>query len=316
MDIFEFIQFLWKRRVRIAIILFIALIFIVITVLLLPKEYTATAVILPPSEEGIGGGLLSRYSSMASLIGVNVGGGNVGPNLYQDIITSKKILEPIIEARYQTNKFPDKKVNLIDYFEIKEDNPRKSLEVCFLKVKNEVVSVGVNPETFVAMIRVTTREPKLSARIARKLVIALEDFNKNTIQREAVLQREFIQTRLNEINAGLKRAEDNLQSFLENVDDITTPKAQIEVNRLRRQIELQSAILIEMKKQQEIYKVKEFTDLASLKVLDEPTPPELRSFPKRKMIIILFMIGISFLIMSYYLIVFYRQNTISAGEIG
>lgn len=296
------------------IIFGLASVFIVTVALLLPKEYTSRATILPPSDEGIGGGFLSRYSSVASLVGISLPSGSVGPRLYESILKSRYILEPIITDTYQTEKFPGKKVNLVEYFEIEEDTPEMSFEVTLIILQDGVLDITTDVETSLTELEVTTREPALSMAIAKRLVVALEDFNQNNIQKESRERKAFIANRIEELTAELDASEKRLRVFLDNVRDITRPEAQIKLNRLQREIELQGAIFVEMKKQEEIYKVKEFTDLAPLKVLDWPYAPQLRSWPKRSLLVLAFMTGFGIIVMAVYIVLFYRNQMHQEGN--
>ncbi len=308
MDLFEFTSFLWQRKKQIVWVLIANAILIVIIVLVLPKKYTSYAKILPPSENTFGN-VISRYSSIASMLGVNLNvGSSFSPLHFESIIKSRPILEKIITFKYNTKAFPGKKVDLVEYFDVKGDTPEERMEWCLELMRNEVITVEVNPENFITTVKVTTPEPELSYVIVSKLVQALQDFNRNIIQKEALDKRHFLRKRLKEVGDSLRVMENQLIQYMNNVQDITLPEVQVRLNKEKRQIDILSAIYMELRKQEELLRLQEFTQLAPLKILEPPSVPALKSFPQRAIISILYMIGVSVLLLSFYLVKFYHQK--------
>ena len=64
---------------------------------------------------------LSGLSQLASLAGVKVGEG-APTEIYQNLLTSETVLEPVIYAKYKTEEYKDS-VNLIQYF-LKDDTEK------------------------------------------------------------------------------------------------------------------------------------------------------------------------------------------------
>lgn len=306
MDFFDYLEFLWTKRKRIALILLVNAVLIVIISLLLPNKYTSSVKILPMSDNSINAGL-DRYASIASMLGVNLGGSTqFGPIMYESIIKARKILRPIIEKQYKTIRYSGRTVNLIDYFEPKGDNLDEKFENCMEYFKNEVLSVSVNPETYITTISVTTDDPQLSADIVETTLNMLQEFNMKIIQKETRDKRKFLRQRLFEISDSLKYSEANLVSYLNKINDPTLPIVQVVLTKKQREIEILSSILIELRKQAEILKLQEFTDLQPLKILQYPYVPALKSFPKRAIISILYMLGVSIILFAVYMIIFYH----------
>ncbi len=304
MDFFDYLLFLWGKRKRIAWILLINAVIIVTIVLLLPNKYTSSVKILPPSDNSLGGGL-DRYASIASMLGVNLGGSTqFGPIMYESILKSRKILEPIIREEYKTKR--NKSINLIDYFEVKGDNDGEKFENCLEYIRNEVMTVLVNPENYITTIDITTDDAVLSARIAEKILNLLQSFNLEIIKKEAIDKRKFLKLRLTEISDSLRLSEEKLVHYLNTVNDPTLPMVQIVLAKKQREIEILSSILIELRKQAEILKLQEFSDLKPLKILEYPSVSFLKSFPKRAIISVLYMIGVAIIIFSVYMVIFFH----------
>ena len=66
--------------------------------------YTSTVTILP--DYGSKESSLGQLSGLASLAGVSVGSGSP-TEIYQNFITSKSLLSPVIYAKYKKEKFSD-----------------------------------------------------------------------------------------------------------------------------------------------------------------------------------------------------------------
>lgn len=309
MDFFDYLEFLWSKRKRIVLILFINALLIVVVTLIIPNKYTSSVKIMPPADNSFGGGALDRYAGIASMLGVNLGGSSkFGPVHFESIVKSAPVLKKIILTKYTTSKFPDKKVNLIDYYEITGDSPEEKLELCMDYLRTSVITLLVNPENFITTISVTTPEANLSKTMAEMTLNELQLFNRTTIQKETLDKRKFLKNRLIDVNDSLNLEENNLVAFMNSVNDPTVPRIQIILTKKQREIEILSSILIELKKQAEILKLQEFSDLAPLKILEYPYAPALKSFPKRALIIILYLIGVSIFIFAGYMFVFFRKE--------
>ena len=134
------------------------------------------------------------------------------------------------------------------------------------------------------------------------------------IKKEAVDKRKFLKLRLNEITDSLKYSEKELVSYLNNINDPTLPIVQVVLTKKQREIEILSSILIELRKQAEILKLQEFTDLQPLKILQNPYVPAIKSFPKRAIISVLYMMGVSIILFAVYMVIFYHEVSRSMKE--
>lgn len=75
---------------------------------------------------------------------------------------------------------------------------------------------------------------------------------------------------------------------MENNDDPSSPEFMVQELKLKRGIEVQSQIYIELRKQLEIFLANRFLNLSDLKILDTATPPFRKSRPKRALLLITF----------------------------
>ncbi len=101
----------------------------------------------------------------------------------------------------------------------------------------------------------------------------------------------------NAVVAQLKRlkvddAEDDadmVRSFVPSLDDV--PDLALEFLRLKRQVEIETAVYTMLIKEHEKSRIEEARDTSTLQVLDQATPPNLRSRPRRKQLV---MVGFAF----------------------
>jgi uncharacterized protein involved in exopolysaccharide biosynthesis len=75
-------------------------------------------------------------------------------------------------------------------------------------------------------------------------------------------------------------------TFLETNIDPTLPAFQVEQLRLQRNLRIQTELLIEFRKQLEIFIADNMINLADIKVLDSAYPPYRKSRPKRALLLI------------------------------
>jgi LPS O-antigen subunit length determinant protein (WzzB/FepE family) len=99
-------------------------------------------------------------------------------------------------------------------------------------------------------------------------------------------QREFIETRVEDAQAELLGAEDQLQRFLEqNRQFQDSPQLQFEYERLQRQVAIKQQILTSLRRSYEEARIQEVNDTPVLTVIDAANIPKEKSSPKRKVIV-------------------------------
>jgi tyrosine-protein kinase Etk/Wzc len=210
---YMYILFKWKKFLIIN--LFIVLVLASTYAFLLPLQYKATATIMipPDNEMGLGGlsGLIGGKSSIASLGSRMFGISNTSEDLLLGIINSRTALTKVI------NEF-----NLMDYYEFSEYKMDRTLKA----FRNDI---SADPNEY-GMIdfSVINEDPKLSAEIANYMVRLVDSLNiKFNIER-AKNNREFIEKRYLQNVSDLKNAEDSLYKFQKKYGIVAVPE-QLEV---------------------------------------------------------------------------------------
>lgn len=274
----EVISSVWLQRKKIAIfVVGTTLIATGITFLLQPL-YTAQTSILPEltKERTLG---LAGLASLAEATGLNVGETPVS-KLYPMIVKSERILRGVIYHKYPSAARSEP-MNLAQYWEINAKNENEEFDRALKKLRDRMdVSFDMRLET--VTIAVEMEEAQLAADVANQITAELDDYTRTKRRTNATLQREFIEQRMQEVKRALDQSEIVLKEFREkNRRIIDSPQLMLEQERLARDVEINSTIFIELKKQLEVAKIEEIKNIPIINVLDAARPPVMRSFPVR-----------------------------------
>ncbi len=282
----ELFSLFWRSRKQIGIIVASVTVAAVIMSYLLPPLYASTVVILPETSQSklaaLGG-----LSDLASLAGVNVGAEASPTKLYPVIVKSEAVLKNVIYRKYQTKAFPDS-VNLIQLWDEDEDKPKLAYETVLKELRDEL-DVSLDIKTNVLTIALLTKEPQLSADIVNAIAQGLDVFSRTKRTSNASEQRKWIEGRLREVKADLEKSENALKDFRENNRRVTdSPSLLLEQERLMREVQINSTIFAELKKQYEIAKIEEIKNIPIVNVMDEGRPAAKKDRPKKGIIITVF----------------------------
>ena len=269
---------IWRERKRILIISIAVGVVTLGVNFLLPKSFKSTATLLPETDKSRLGSL-GQFAGLASLAGVNVSGGDV-PRLYPAILTSETLLQEVVERRYHTLKYPDS-VDLIKYFECNEPTPAENLDKAIKKLQ-ESMSVSLDNKTNIVTVSVEMEEPQLAADVLNESVDQLDTFLRTKKITSASEQRSWIEERLKQVDQELRDAEETLKNFREkNRRVVDSPTLVLEQQRLARNVEVESTIFVELKKQYELAKIEEIKNISVVNILDEGRAPVKKERPHR-----------------------------------
>jgi len=301
------LQHLWQARWKLVIFNSIVLLLTIFYLLFLTKPYYESTVTILP-EYGSKSSTLSGLSELASMAGVKVGEG-APTEIYQNLIFSESVLEPVIYAKYKTEEFNDP-VNLIEYFEIepKESLPKNLQErQMFLDIYKTLtksrIKTDVERLTKILTITVEMPESKLSADVVNKIAESLDEYVRTKRKSYASEQRFYIEKRIQQLKDSLTNAEEKLKSFREQNRVVAqSPQLLMEQGRLMRNVEIQQAVYVELNKQLEIARIDEIRDTPVLNVKEKAAEPILKAGPKRMntlLLILFFSVVFSILYFAY-----------------
>jgi uncharacterized protein involved in exopolysaccharide biosynthesis len=257
----------------------------------LPNRYTATATILPTSNNGGSGGLLPLAESVPGIDLSALGSAEKSPSmLYPEILSSRLIAQKVLDHPYvYKNKDRWLTQNLYQYLNIK--NP--DLAVIAM---TKIVDVSSDRKTGVLTINVTTTNPQLSAQVANFYLDCLDNFNQNQRKTNAGQNRQFIEKRLAETKSELGIAEDNLKTLRQrnlNYYSATDPELAMLNAQLQREVNVKSQVYLTLCQQYELASIQEKKELPVIQILDSAQPPTVKSGPARiKTTLIGFIMGL------------------------
>jgi uncharacterized protein involved in exopolysaccharide biosynthesis len=273
---------LWISRRPIAYFVGIATAISIIISILLPNYYKSTAVLLPETEKSKLSAL-SGISDLASLAGLNVGEVSF-VKLYPKIIASEAVLKNVLYSKFYSRKLKDS-VTLIQFWEIDEDTPALAYETSLRSFRDQL-EVAMDAKTNIVSISLETKEPQFSADVVNKITSELDNFIRTKRTTNASEQRKWIEARLSEVKNDLQRSENTLKDFREtNRRIVDSPNLLLDQERLIREVQINSALYVELKKQYEIVKIEEIKDIPIINVMDRGRPAARKERPKRAVIV-------------------------------
>ncbi len=226
-----YILYKWKKILIINLLIVSAI--TVTIVLLLPNKYKATATIMiPPDTQSAFGGLTSLLSGKSSI-------SSMGAKLFGVAGTSEDVLLGILNSRTALTDVINK-FNLIDYYEISENNYDKTIKA-FRK------DLSADPNEFgMIEISVINKDPKVAASISNYFVALIDSMNIVLNIERAKNNRIFIEQRYLKNLQDLRVAEDSLFHFQRKFGIVSVPDqlegtfkaaAEIETQLTRKEIE-------------------------------------------------------------------------------
>ncbi|MBN1396867.1 MAG: hypothetical protein JXA06_02440 [Bacteroidetes bacterium] len=300
-DYFEYLSILWRSRRVIVIATASITILAAVISFILPESFKSTAILLPDTDKSKLASLGS-ISNLASLAGLNIGGEVATAKLYPTIIKSESVLRNVIYSKYRTNEYEDS-VDLIRYWKIKENTPERDYEVA-QKALREKLSISMDAKTSVLTMSIETEEPRLSADILNNIICEADDFIRTKRNTNALEQRKWIEARLEEVKADLAKSENNLKIFREKNRVVSgSPQLLLNQERLIREVEINSAMYIELKKQYELARIEEIRTTPIINVLDYGRAAAKKEHPKKAVIIFVSIMLALFLSGSYCIVI-------------
>ncbi|MGA9407998.1 MAG: Wzz/FepE/Etk N-terminal domain-containing protein [Bacteroidota bacterium] len=276
----ELFTVLWGSRKLIGIITISVTVAAIIISLFLPKYYRSTVVILPETNPS----KLAGLSNLASLAGVNVGGEVSLSRLYPTIVTSEAVLKNVIYQKYRTASFSDS-VDLLKIWDLDDKDPQLAYELMLKSLRNEL-EVSLDSKTTVLTISLSTQDPQLSADIVNAIASELDLFVRTKRTTNATEERKWIEGRLIELKGDLEKSENALKDFRENNRRVAdSPQLLLEQERFIREVQINSTLYEELKKQYELAKIEEIKNIPIVNIMDAGRPAAKKEKPRRSIIV-------------------------------
>jgi tyrosine-protein kinase Etk/Wzc len=269
---------IWVERKKILITsLAVALVTLGVN-FLLPVYYKSTATLLPETQKDKLSSL-GQFADIASLAGVSVPGSEIA-RLYPTIVNSESILRNVVLKKYSTMEFSDS-VNLIQIFGYTD----YALDVALYKTLTKLRSLlesSYDNKTSVVSLSVEMPEPQLSSDVLNGIVGQLDRFMRFKKLNNASEQVKWIEIRLKDVLAELRNSEDALRTFNERNRRVSdSPELMLAQQRILREVQVNSTVFVELKKQYELAKLDEIKNITIVNVLDSAVVPVKKERPRR-----------------------------------
>jgi uncharacterized protein involved in exopolysaccharide biosynthesis len=271
---------MWERRKLILVLSFIAaLATLAVNYLFIDDYFKATASLLPSADKGKLSGL-GQFAEFAALAGVNVPGSEVS-RLYPSIIGSETILRNVVQRKYSAKKFPEP-VNLVTYLELDDKSFEKNIADAIAYLRG-AMSTSHDARTGIVTLTLIINEPQLAADVLNAVIEELDHLMRTKKASNASEQVNWIDVRLRQVEDSLRIAEEILKNFREKNRRVgDSPELLLKQERLLREVQVNSAVFIELKKQFELSKLEEIKNMTIVNVLDQARAPVMKVGPRRK----------------------------------
>lgn len=303
---------IWKSKKKISSV-FITFIVIGVTyALIIPSWYAAEVKLLP--SKGKNNSSLSQYSQLLSMSGIQLPvGGEEYQNLYPAIIRSNFVLDRVLTHKFRTDK-TDTLQTLFEFWDMDIDSTEAGwrhylFESAKLTLREGYIQTELDETNSILTVRCLSPDyPILSAELTNYIVKQLEIYNKQYRKYKTTEQILFIEKSIKESKLNLEVTEEKLRSFKEENIDLNSPEKELEYNRIERELDVQQALYIDLRRQLESAKIEEIKEMETVNVLEWAEVPVKKFKPNRIFIVLVFAIFGFFISISYIFLEKYWQS--------
>lgn len=270
-SLWEVLAVLLRRRGTIVLTTLLCIAAALAYTFLRADEFTTQASFRPQGSEASASQLLA----LAGQFGVNVpgvGGEELSPAFYQELMLSREILHRVADRSYQVEGMGS--ARLTDILEIEDDTEDLRVEDAIEALREDLISVSTGRETGIVTVAVTTEWPELSKAIADRLLDEIQVFNLETRRSQAMAERVFIEARTDSAQVALLGAEAEMESFLQaNRSFEDSPELTFQHERLQRAISLRQQVYTGLVQALDEARIAEVRDTPVITVLQAPFLP-------------------------------------------
>ena len=281
----NFIKHCWKKKwhfiipVAIASVLLVG--FSILTIVMnpkkspLPNKYTSTAKLLV-RETSATSGISSSLSTLASLGGINLG---IGADSSNGVL---------IDTIAGTNSFKDaiiEEFNLVEKYKIEKHIKTKSR-----KALDKYLSIKVDDATSVLSVSFTDIDPEFAQKVASFAVnLLMEQFYAVSYDDNAINLKNY-QDAMEASFQKIVQYQKDIQALEQSVSNSTAvsiPSIMFDVQMKKLELEAEESIYASFRGQHELLSIQMKDDPITLKLIQEPEIPDMKSKPSRGIICII-----------------------------
>jgi uncharacterized protein involved in exopolysaccharide biosynthesis len=252
------------------------------TALLLPSYYQSGAAFQAESTNPtqISGAL----AGLASQIGNLQLGTQTSAQFFGDLLTTDAVLRRVVHSPLPWQGHATPLAQIYGY----QDQPEGLRDFNTVRKLRKALGVDVNIRTGVVRFSVEARTPELAQALAESTLAALNAANVDLRQGRAAAERTFTSERADHARDELHVAEQSLADFYERNRSIaSSPALQLQEGQLKRQVDMAQQVYVQLRLQEEQAAVQEVRNTPAISVIDPPLVPVKRSWPKRRLAVLL-----------------------------
>ena len=297
-NLYELFFALWKRKFFIIFITFLSGLLTIQYSLSLPNIYTSTALLSPASQQDSAGGMLSRYSGMASIAGISLPSSS-----------ANKSTEAI--ARISSfdffNKFIYPNISIQNLMAVEKWNPQQNTLKYNEEIFNSITGEWVRKVSFPLSVNPSPQE----AYKAFKKIMSISQDGKTSFisisikHQSPFVAKEWVTNIITEINRSMR--DDDKNKAIKSINFLNSQFEKINYEEIKKSLsslqqeQMKSLMLIEA------------NDDYIFTVLNSPISPELKSEPKRSSIVIFgtflgFIFSAALVILFHYYKLYFSNN--------
>ena len=281
------------------LIIYISLIFAIIGAiysLILPIKYTSSIIFITQNQESSN----SSLSGVANLVGINIGsnsGNDIQTSMYPKIAEStnfrRLLLESIIDKK--TNK--SLKSFLIDFHKLDGENEKNNSKI-FVSIfeqklfdkLSKMIEITVNQKDGFITVVATAPVAEYSAILAQNTKSILQKIIINNKIERAKQNLKFSEEQLAEKKIEFDGIQTKLSYFSDSNLNSVSPFVINERDKLDAKFQIINAVVTELSKQVEQAKLQVNKDTPVFSTIKDAVVPILRTSPKRKEMVIKFIL--------------------------
>ncbi len=222
-------------------------------------------------------------AGLATQLGVASGADpSESPQFYMELIDSRELLTRLLQSRFNDprSSSPRDSATLLDILNIRESDPRLRLELGIKKMSRAITG-DFEIKTNLVWIDVDARWADLSSAVANRTLQLVTAFNREQRVSRIRSKRVYLESRVDSARAQLQQAEERQRTFYDqNRSWRTSPDLTIAEGQVRRDVDIETDLYLNLKHQLETARLDEFNDAALITVVDSAVPPRKPQWPR------------------------------------
>jgi len=258
------------------------------------KKYYNAEISLYPAKKDLTQGL-GQFQSLAANFGMNTAKNDQNFNI-PDVVKSRLIANKAVNQKWTIKN--GQSVDLIKLWNLNKfpwysffyRNEPDSIVVIEKAIKKFNKHIQVSEDRISGLIKIssTFQDPKVAASVANFIGNQVEIYIQKENSAQSTKEKLFISERLSIVKKELETSELNLKEFKERnrgYDD--SPELFMIYSQLFREVEAKKEVYLTLQQQLELARIDEVKQSPILHILDHAVPPIRKSFPNRKLFLII-----------------------------